>query len=100
MEQVVLVTAVFGLAFAGMAIGVIVQGRGKELKGSCGGVGTGLGGGTDPDCCMTCPEKDQCDDARDSAELAAVAGKRTGDHPALAQAPASDSGRPVASTHG
>lgn len=82
MEQAILTLAVFGLGFAGMAVGVIVAGRGKELKGSCGGVGS------NPDCCMTCPDKDACDDASAlSEELAHVAGQRTADHPTLGQHP-------------
>lgn len=60
MQHLILTLVVFGLAFAGMAIGVIVQGQRRELKGSCGGVGA------NPDCCMTCPDKPQCDEAHEA----------------------------------
>lgn len=81
MEQVILALAIFGLAFAGMAIGVLVQGQRGELKGSCGGVGS------NPDCCMTCPDKPKCDSAKEQEkELVALA--RRGEEAApLAQAP-------------
>ena len=57
MSQTLLVFAIFSLGFVGMALGVIVAGQKKVLKGSCGGVGE------DPDCCMTCPEKESCENA-------------------------------------
>jgi hypothetical protein len=89
MEHVILTTAVFALGFAAMAVGVILQGRKKALKGSCGGVAS------NPDCCMSCdkPEDERCDHGKElgkdtralSEELAHVAGKSTGDHPALGQ---------------
>ena len=50
--------AVFVLAFAGLAIGVILS-ENKELQGSCGGPNV------NPECCQTCPEKDACDDVAD-----------------------------------
>jgi hypothetical protein len=93
METILLATAVFAVAFAGMAVGVILQGREKELKGSCGGVGN------DADCCKTCPEKAQCDSGADLAdEFEQLAAREASDHPALAQAPSSAtaSGQPVA----
>lgn len=96
MEQLVIATAVFGLAFAAMAIGVIVTGK-KELKGSCGGVAA------NPDCCMTCPDKPVCDEAEKlKDEFAHVAGKGGGSHPALSQAPSASahSGQPVATPRG
>jgi hypothetical protein len=96
MEQILFATALFALAFAGMAIGVIVTGK-KELKGSCGGIAA------NPDCCMTCPDKPQCDEAEAlKDEFAHVAGKGGGSHPALAQAASapSTSGPPVATPRG
>lgn len=47
---------VFLLAFAGLAVGVILSDK-KELQGSCGGPGV------NPECCQVCPEKDACDDS-------------------------------------
>ncbi|MFZ9886574.1 MAG: hypothetical protein ACO3JL_03635 [Myxococcota bacterium] len=80
MQTLLLATLLFGIAFVGMAIGVIVSGRDKELKGSCGGVGT------NPDCCMTCPDKDKCDVGEELAEdFHAVAHRGGQSHPALAQ---------------
>lgn len=86
MEHMILTTAVFGLGFAAMAVGVIVSGRSKELKGSCGGVAN------NPDCCQKCDksddEKKDCDHGSPlSGELAHVAGQRTTDHPSLSQHP-------------
>lgn len=92
METFILAAALFGIAFAGMAVGVIVTGK-KELKGSCGGVGS------NPDCCMTCPDKPKCDHGSDlDEEFAAVANRGGASHPALSQVPsaASASGQPVA----
>lgn len=97
METIVLATVLFALAFAGMAIGVIVSGREKELKGSCGGVGA------NPDCCMTCPDKPECEHATHlDEEFASVANRGGGSHPALAQAPSAGatSGSPVATPRG
>ena len=79
MEQVILALTVFGLAFAGMAIGVLVQGQRGELKGSCGGAAS------NPDCCMTCPNKAKCDTAKE-LELSALA-QRNEEPAGLAQAP-------------
>lgn len=49
---------IFLLAFAGLAVGVILTEK-KELQGSCGGPNV------NPECCQTCPEKDACDDVAD-----------------------------------
>ncbi len=86
METILLAVALFGLAFVGMAIGVILAGKDKELKGSCGGVGS------NPDCCMACPDKPQCDHADGHGgdldeQFAALANRGGASHPALAQAP-------------
>lgn len=82
MEQVVLALAVFGLAFAGMAIGVLVQGQRGELKGSCGGAAS------NPECCMTCPDKPKCDTTKDhEGELVALARRGADGAAPLAQAP-------------
>lgn len=83
MEQVILALAVFGLAFAGMALGVLVHGQRGELKGSCGGVGS------NPDCCMTCPDKPKCDSAKEQEDkLVGLARRGDGEEPSsLAQAP-------------
>lgn len=48
MSLFLVVTAVFFVAFAGMAIGVMFNGEQGELKGSCGGPGV------NPDCCQKC----------------------------------------------
>ena len=61
MTTTLITMAVFGLAIAGLAVGVIFQGERKELKGSCGGPET------NPDCCQTCPEKAACEAGLDPA---------------------------------
>ena len=59
-----LTLSVFAFATIAMASGVILSGGRKQLKGSCGGPSL------NPNCCMTCPEKDICDEeeARQKAE--------------------------------
>lgn len=85
MQTLLLTMLLFAIAFIGMAIGVIVSGRDKELKGSCGGVGT------NPDCCMTCPDKDRCDVGDELDEdFQAVAFRGGASHPALAQVATAD----------
>ena len=82
METVFLALAIFALAFAGMAIGVLVQGQRGELKGSCGGVAA------NPDCCMTCPDKPKCDsEAADEEQLVALARAGAEGDSTLAQSP-------------
>lgn len=51
MSLFLIVTAVFSVAFAGMAIGVMFQGQDGVLKGSCGGPGA------NPDCCQKCDKE-------------------------------------------
>lgn len=87
MEQAILSLAIFGLAFAGMAIGVLVHGRGGELKGSCGGVAQ------NPDCCMACPNKPKCDAASASDDALSQLQRRTQGERGVSP----ESGRPVAS---
>jgi len=89
MSQFLVTLAFFSVAFAALAIGVIVTGK-KELKGSCGGPDA------NPDCCQVCPEKDACGDVPLDIEVPVVAEKAP--HPALAQVPANGpaSGSPVA----
>lgn len=82
MEQLILALTLFGLAFAGMAIGVLVQGQRGELKGSCGGVGS------NPDCCMTCPDKPKCDaEAAEEEQLVALVRGGEAREAQLAQSP-------------
>lgn len=57
MNLFLVTSVVFGGAIFGLAIGVIFQGDKKALKGSCGGPEV------NSDCCMTCPDADECDDA-------------------------------------
>ena len=59
-----LTLSVFAIATMAMASGVILSRGRKQLKGSCGGPSL------NPNCCMTCPEKDACDDeqAREVAQ--------------------------------
>jgi|GEM_PF-1845610 len=77
MQLFVVVLVVFLIAFAGMAVGVILTDK-KELQGSCGGPDA------NPDCCQTCPEKAMCEDGTHLLEgLGLEPGK--GDHPALGQ---------------
>lgn len=55
-----LTLGLFGMAFAGLAVGVIFT-KDKELGGSCGGPDV------NPECCQTCPEQDACEDVRELA---------------------------------
>ena len=57
MDTMLITLAVFLLAFAGMAIGVIIQD--KVIKGSCGGIATLFGGSA----CDKCAMKDECKDS-------------------------------------
>ncbi len=93
MTLFLITAAVFGLAFAGLAVGVILQGEKKELKGSCGGPEA------NPDCCQTCPDQGLCEDALDPAILEGLDDvEKKPPHPSLAQVPAAspDTGKPVA----
>ena len=49
------------ISILGMAVGVILSN--KELKGSCGGLGTIMG-----DDCMFCDAKDECDEHQEYEE--------------------------------
>ena len=53
-----LTIAVFIITVLAMAVGVIMTRGQKQLQGSCGGPAF------NPACCMTCPEKDTCDDEK------------------------------------
>lgn len=55
MDMILITLAVFGTAFFGMAIGVIIAN--KEIKGSCGGLGNILGSSS----CDMCSLKDKCE---------------------------------------
>ncbi len=78
----ILTFAIFACAMAGIAVGIIFSGR-KELPQSCGGVAQ------NPDCCMTCPEKETCDDAPQHDR---------DENPFLKQATGPHSGTPVAAS--
>lgn len=54
METILLAVAVFGIAFVGMAIGVIISNR--SIKGSCGGIGAIFGSSA----CEICEKKNRC----------------------------------------
>ena len=54
METIILALAVFGIAFIGMAIGVIFSN--KSLKGSCAGIGAIFGSSA----CEICEKKNRC----------------------------------------
>lgn len=54
MNTLLITTAVFLVAFTGMAIGAIIAG--KTVKGSCGGIGKLLGSSA----CDMCSLKDKC----------------------------------------
>ena len=56
MSTVIVTIFVFSLAFIGMAIGVILSNR--EIKGSCGGLNTIMGGKSP---CDICAMKDRCE---------------------------------------
>lgn len=90
MQQVLLTLVVFGLGFAGMAIGVLLQGQRRELKGSCGGVGNNA------DCCKVCPDKPLCETAQfDETELVALDRPRDAAH--LAHSPSGHTAVPALS---
>ncbi|MAZ47195.1 MAG: hypothetical protein CME65_01450 [Halobacteriovoraceae bacterium] len=55
-DLLVITFAVFFVAFAGMAIGVIISD--KVVKGSCGGIATLMGGES---ACDICAMKDRCE---------------------------------------
>lgn len=70
---------VFGIAIAGLSVGVMFS-KEKELHGSCGGPDANA------DCCQTCPDKEACDDvAALGVDVPHVHAKR--EVPGLAQAP-------------
>lgn len=54
MNMMLITLAVFGVAFIGMAIGVILSN--KVLKGSCGGIGALFGSSA----CDMCEKKERC----------------------------------------
>ncbi len=54
MDIMIITTAVFLIAFTGMAVGVIIAD--KRIKGSCGGIGALMG----KSACDICSLKDQC----------------------------------------
>lgn len=54
MNMVLITISVFLIAFAGMAIGVMISGR--RIKGSCGGIGAIMGESG----CDSCAMKDKC----------------------------------------
>lgn len=55
MSMVLVTISVFLIAFAGMAIGVILSDR--RIKGSCGGIGAIMGESS----CDMCAMKDKCE---------------------------------------
>jgi len=55
---VLLTMAVFFITVLAMATGVILTSGKKQLQGSCGGPAFNAA------CCMTCPDKDGCDDEK------------------------------------
>ncbi|MEE2901223.1 MAG: hypothetical protein VYC39_02790 [Myxococcota bacterium] len=58
MNVVLLTMAVFFITVLAMATGVILTRGKKQLQGSCGGPAFNSA------CCMTCPDKDVCDDEK------------------------------------
>ncbi|MEE2671587.1 MAG: (Na+)-NQR maturation NqrM [Bdellovibrionota bacterium] len=56
MDILIITVTVFSIAFAGMAIGVILSN--KVIKGSCGGIATLMGGKS---ACDVCAMKDRCE---------------------------------------
>ena len=57
MTTFLITLVVMALAILGMGMGLILSGGRKPLKGSCGGPTM------NPNCCLTCPEKEACDEA-------------------------------------
>ena len=93
MQHFLFTFALFTLALAAMAIGVIFTGERGELKGSCGGVGA------NEDCCKVCPERDECDHVEEFAEaFKDLPASQKVAHRSLSQAPSTESGIPVGST--
>ena len=84
MSTFLITLTVFGVAVFGMALGLILSGGRKQLKGSCGGPSI------NPSCCLTCPEKEACDEEqmRQAKPDAPVQIRSTGNR---------ESGHPVAS---
>lgn len=56
MNTVFITLGVFVVAFAGMAVGVIISDR--RIKGSCGGIASMMGGES---ACDLCAMKDKCE---------------------------------------
>lgn len=55
MDTLLITVSVFMIAFAGMAVGVIISN--KAIKGSCGGISTIMG----KSACDICALKDKCE---------------------------------------
>ncbi|MCT4641662.1 MAG: (Na+)-NQR maturation NqrM [Bacteriovoracaceae bacterium] len=58
MDTILITAGVFLVAFAGMAVGVIISN--KEIKGSCGGIGAVMGSSS----CDICELKDRCEKSK------------------------------------
>ena len=56
MSMFLITLAVMAIAIFGMSLGLILSGGRKQLKGSCGGPSM------NPNCCLTCPEKEACEE--------------------------------------